>query len=319
MKQTKQRSRWLEALVQYVGLVVALAVMVGIFGAMSRNFWNAQTASSIANSIPDLAIVSVGMTLVLIVGGIDLSVGSVMALCSAVVAVAMERYKIPVPIACLVGGGVGMICGLLNGWTSVAFRIPSFIITLGMLEIARGATYLVTDSKTVYVGSVMEWITEPLVVGLSPAFLLSIVIVVLGQLLLDRTVLGRIAIAIGTNPETVKMSGLRVTPYTVSIFGICGLLCSIAGVIQTSRLSASDPNGGIGLELLAIAACVIGGTSLKGGRGSVFATFLGVLIVSVLQSGLAQLGVPDPLKRIITGAVIIAAVLIDAWRKKNAS
>ncbi len=187
-----------------------------------------------------------------------------------------------------------------------------------MLEIARGLAYLVTDSQTVYVGSKLEWIAAPMP-GLlvSPALLTALACVVGGQFLLQRTVQGRMTIAIGTNPETVRMSGVPLMPYALTTYALSGLLCGLGAIFQASRLESADPNAGMGLELAAIAACVIGGTSLRGGQGSVISAFFGVLIVQVLQSGLATVGASEPLKRVITGAVIVVAVLIDTWRRSK--
>ena len=182
---------------------------------------------------------------------------------------------------------------------------------------ARGATKLVTDSQTKYIGSAVETIGEPLPgILLSPAFLCAITCVVAAQFLLKRTVFGRYCVAIGTNEEAVSMSGIRTAPYSIAVFAISGLLCGMAGLAQTSRLSSADPNAAVGIELAAIAACVIGGTSLMGGRGNVISSFIGVLIIAVLQTGLAQLGVSDANKQIITGAVIVVAVLLDTLRNR---
>ena len=206
----------------------------------------------------------------------------------------------------------GATRGLFNGVISIGFGIPSFIVTLGMLEIARGATKVVTDSQSIYIGKRIEGFAEPLAgISLSPAFLLACAAVIAGQFLLARTVFGRYCIAIGTNAEAVRMSGIRAAPYSVTVFVLSGLMCGLAGLAQTSRFSTADPNAAIGIELAAIAACVIGGTSLVGGRGSVSSSFIGVLIIAVLQTGLAQLGVSDANKQIITGSVIVVAVLLD--------
>lgn len=301
---------------QYGGLLVAIAVLVLFFGAMTKNFFTATTLITVANTIPDITVVAVGMTLVLIAGGIDLSVGSVMAFSGSLLGVLLLSHKWPLAMAA--GGAVllGAVCGGLNGWISAYFRIPAFIVTLGMLEVARGGASWMTDSTTQYVGSSLGWVSEPLpAIGLSVSFLLSIMIVLLGQWMLHRTVLGRLAIAVGTNAESVRMSGISTTPILVSLYCISGALCGVAAIMQSSKLSTVDPNAGVGMELSAIAACVIGGTSLRGGHGSVISTFFGVLVISILQTGLAQMGVSDPIKRMITGGVIILAVLIDAMRK----
>jgi ribose transport system permease protein len=303
---------------QYGRLCLALAVMIVVFSIVRPSFFSAATFRTISSSIPDLTVLAVGMTLVLIVGGIDLSVGSVLALSGVSLGVLMFDHKWPFWLAILPCMFIGSLCGFANGMLSGWFRIPSFIITLGMLEIARGAAFKVTDSQTKYIGSSVSWLGEPIDrLYVSPSFLFAITIVIVGQLLLERTVLGRLCVAIGTNAETVRLSGIRVLPYSVAIFTICGFLCSIASIIQIGRQETSDPNAGTGTELEAIAACVIGGTSLKGGHGSVISTFFGVLIISVLRTGLNLLGVDDPVKRIVTGAVIVIAVLIDSLRSSK--
>lgn len=302
-------------LLQYAGLLGVLCLLIIVFGLLSRNFFQTATFITIANQIPDLTLIAVGMTMVLIIGGIDLSVGSVLALSSAVLGTLMVDHEWPLwsAIPCCVLAGAA--CGLLNGSVSVLAKIPSFIVTLGMLEMARGATKLVTRSETKYIGSAVESIGEPLAgVLLSPAFLMALTAVIFGQFLLSCTVFGRYCLAIGTNAEAVRMSGIRTAPYSISVFVICGTLCGLAGLTNASRLSISDPNAAIGIELSAIAACVIGGTSLMGGRGNVINSFLGVLIIAVLQTGLAQVGASDPMKQLITGSVIIVAVLLDAMR-----
>jgi ribose transport system permease protein len=305
------------SMAQYAGLLMALALLVIVFGSLSENFLQFGTAVSIANQIPDLALLAVGMTLVLIIGGIDLSVGAVLALSSAVLGALMVDYQWPLWAAvpfCLLAGAA---CGLFNGLISVGAGIPSFIVTLGMLEIARGTTKVVTDSQTKYIGSSVESIGEPIAgLQLSPAFLLAITAVLVGEFVLTRTVFGRYLVAIGTNAEAVRMSGIRTAPYSITVFAISGLMCGLAGLTQVSRLSSADPNAAMGIELSAIAACVIGGTSLMGGRGSVISSFLGVLIIAVLQTGLAQIGASDPTKQIVTGSVIVAAVLLDAMRRR---
>lgn len=305
------------SIVQYVGLIGALLLLVLVFSSLSENFLQTGTAISIANQIPDLTLIAVGMTFVLIIGGIDLSVGSVLALSSAVLGSLMVDHQWSLWAAAPVCLLTGAACGVFNGIVSVGAKIPSFIVTLGMLEIARGATKVVTDSQTKYIGSAVESIGEPIAgLQLSSAFLLAVAAVLIGEFVLTRTVFGRYLVAIGTNEEAVRMSGIRSAPYSIAVFAISGMLCGLAGLTQVSRLSSADPNAAIGIELAAIAACVIGGTSLMGGRGSVISSFLGVLIIAVLQTGLAQIGVSDPTKQIITGSVIVAAVLLDAMRRR---
>jgi ribose transport system permease protein len=307
-------------LVEYAGMLAVVVVLVGLFSVLSGHFFSRVTFTTLANQIPALTVIAVGMTLVLIVAGIDLSVGSVMALGAAVLAVARVEWQLPLAVATALCLGVGLLAGAANGFISVRWRIPSFIVTLGMLEIARGGAYLVTESRSVFVGAAMGGVGIPLPgLGLSPAFIVAVMVVAAAQALLSRTVFGRYIVAIGTNAEAVRLSGIDPRPVVVGVFTLAGLLAGLAGVFQVAYLESADPNAGIGMELSAIAAVVIGGTSLMGGRGSVISSFLGVLIISVLQTGLAQIGATEPTKRIVTGAVIVAAVILDAYRRRLGS
>jgi ribose transport system permease protein len=303
----------------YAGLIVALAVMVALFGSLSDYFFSLDTFITIANDIPAIAITAVGMTFVLIIAGIDLSVGSVMALAAAVAGIVMVQWHWPLYVAVFVAMLVGAVAGLLNGAISVTWRLPSFIVTLGMLEVARGAAYIATNSRTQYIGSAVEWLSSPMFGGVSPAFIIAIAIVIVAQLVLTRSVFGRHMIGIGTNEEAMRLAGVDPRPIKIAVFAILGALAGLAGIIQCSRLEAADPNAGIGAELVVIASVVIGGTSLMGGRGSVISTFFGVMVISVLEAGLAQIGASEPTKRIITGCVIIVAVILDMYRERSRS
>ena len=301
-------------------LIITVVVLILFFGVFSDNFFSTATATSILNQLPALTVVTIGMTLVLIVGGIDLSVGSVMALSSAVIGVASINMGIPLPIAAFLGILSGAVCGLFSGLISSYFVLPSFIVTLGMLEMARGLAYLTTNSQTVYIGRDIQHISLPIEgLGVSAAIILSLFLVVLGQFVLKRTIFGRYIVAIGTNENAARMSGIRTKPFKAMVLSLSGALAGLAGLFNAAYLGASDPNAGLGLELSAIAAAVIGGTSLMGGRGSITGAFAGVLIIAILQNGLAQMGVTEPTKRLITGAVIVIAVLVDRWRASKRS
>lgn len=305
----------LSSLSDVLAMLIVLAGLSAFFGLWTRHFWTGQTVRIIVNQIPDLTVVAVGMTLVLVIGGIDLSVGSVLALAGSVLGIALVDWGWPFWLALVAGLGVAGFCGVVNGLISVLWSIPSFIVTLGMLEMARGAAYLVTNSETKYIGPRVEGIARPITgLGTSPAFLIALLMVVAGHLLLTRTVLGRYMIAVGTNEEAVRLSGIDPRPVKLTAFVLSGLLAGLAAVFQVARVSSADPNGASGMELAAIAAVVIGGTSLMGGRGSVLRTFLGVLIIATLQTGLAQIGASEPAKRLITGAVIVIAVVADVHR-----
>lgn len=313
---------WQSLAVQYGGLLAVLVLMIAFFSVRTDSFFQIGTVRLIANQIPELTLLAVGMTLVLVIGQIDLSVGSVMALSGAVVGVLIIKANCPLGLAIPTGVLIGGLCGLVTGSISVWFRIPSFIVSLGMLEIARGATRRLLDSNTLSIGSEIGIISRPIAgLGLSPAFLIALTSVLVVQFLLSRTVFGRYCVAIGTNAEAVRMSGIRTEPYAIAVFIISGILCGLASLAPTSLMEAADPGVGTGIELSAIAACVIGGTSLMGGRGNAISTFLGVLIIAVLQTGLSRLSVEDANKQIVTGAVIIVAVLVDTVRRswRNAS
>ena len=302
---------------QSIGLIAVLFALVALFSVLSDYFLSVITFTTLVNQIPALTVIAVGMTFVLIIAGIDLSVGSVMALSSGCLGLALVDWQWNLPLAIFLSLGVGLLCGFINGAVSTYWAIPSFIVTLGMLEIGRGSAYLVTDSQTKYLGGSVEFIGAPVSgLGLSPAFLFAVCIVVLGQVVLSRSVFGRYLVAIGTNEHAVTLSGIRSAPIKVMVFCIAGLLAGLAGIFHVAYLESADPNAGIGLELSAIAAVVIGGTSLAGGRGSVINTFLGVLIIAVLQAGLAQIGASEPSKRVVTGLVIVAAVVLDAYRQR---
>ena len=291
-------------------------VLVGFFSLTTRHFLTTVTFQTIVNQIPDALVIAVGMTFVLVIGGIDLSVGSVLSLAGAVLGVALVRQQWPLPMAAAVCLLTGVAAGAANGFVTVRWALPSFIVTLGMLEAARGAAYLVTHSQTVYIGAPIERLAEWDVAGISLPFIGALLVVAAGQLVLSGTVFGRHMLAVGANEEAARLSGVNTRQIRFLVFLMSGALAGLAAIIQCARMSAADPNTGIGYELNAIAAVVIGGTSLMGGRGSVINTFFGVLIIAVLESGLAQIGAQDPTKRLVTGAVIVGAVIVDHYRHR---
>jgi ribose transport system permease protein len=309
---------WRGLLLQYAGLLSALLLLIVAFGLKTDHFLSLTTLRTISNQIPDAVMLAVGMTLVMIVGGIDLSVGSVMALSGALLGVCLAQWHWPLApalAACLL---MGLLCGLVNGLITVQWKLPSFIVTLGMLEVARGAAYLMTNSQTIYIGAAVERLGAVSPFGLSAPFVCAIVAVMVAQFALTRMVWGRYALAVGANEEAARYTGVNPRPIKVAVFGLSGLLAACAAVLQCARLSSADPNAGAGAELQAIAACVIGGASLLGGRGSVVNTFFGVLIIAVLGAGLAQIGAQEPTRRFVTGCVILAAVILDVYRARLA-
>lgn len=303
-------------LVDYAGMLAVLAVLIAFFGLSTENFFDRATFRSIANQIPHAVLLAVGMTYVLVIAGIDLSVGAMLALSASVLGVCMVQHGLPLLAAVPICLAVGLLCGLVNGLVTIAWGLPSFIVTLGMLEAARGGAYLVSSSETQYIGSRIEAVADVSLAGLSLPFLVALGVVAVGQLVLTRTVFGRYLVAIGTNEEAVRLTGIDPRPIKLAVFALSGLLAGLAAVLQTARFQAADPNAGAGAELEAIAAAVIGGTSLMGGRGSVVNSFFGVVIIAVLGAGLAQMGAQEHTKRLITGCVIVAAVILDQYRHR---
>ena len=310
----RRKSQTQEILENCLGLVAVLILLAAVFSVSTAHFFSITTFTSIANEIPTAVLIAVGMTFVLIIGGIDLSVGSVLAVSGGVLGIAMVQWQWPVWVAMIACVLVGAFCGLINGALIVRFQLPSFIVTLGLLEAARGAAYLVTNSQTQYIGADIEQINDFTIFGLSLPFFVSLIVVVIAQLVLTGTVFGRYLIAIGTNEEAARLSGIDPRPIKIIVFMISGALSGFAAVAYCARLASVDPNAGSGFELEAIAAVVIGGTSLMGGRGAVINSLFGVLVIAVLETGLAQLGAQEPVKRLVTGGVIVAAVIVDFYR-----
>lgn len=313
----KSRVR-LASMAEPLGLVAVLVGLIVLFSLFNDRFFTAATLNQIANQVPALTVIAIGATFVIIAGGIDLSVGSVMAFSGAVLGISLVEWGVPFVGAVFLAIFAGVVCGALNGWITVRFRVPGFIVTLGMMQIARGLAYLATRSQTVYIGKSVEWVGSPLpVAGFSPAFAIAVLLVILGQIILHGTVFGRYVRVIGANEEVAIYSGIRTGPIKIGVYLLAGALAGLAALFDGSKIQAIDPNAGSGIELSAIAAAVIGGTSLMGGRGSVVGTFIGVLIIATLGAGLAQMGTSEPVKLLVTGIVIVAAVIIDGWKNRR--
>ena len=296
-------------------IFVSLLAIVVFFSLISESFLSLTTLSTLLNQLPALTVVSIGMTLVLISGGIDLSVGSVVALSAGVIGAGIAVLGLPLPLAACLGILTGACVGFANGSLGAYLRLPIFIVTLGMLEVSRGLAYLVTDSQTVYIGATIQSFAIPWGgSGMSASILVALTLVVVFEFMLKKTIFGRQIVAVGSNESAAEVAGIDPRRVRCIVLVLSGLLAGLGGLMNAAYLGSADPNAGIGLELSAIAAAVIGGTSLMGGRGSVVGAFVGVLIVSVLQIGLAQIGITEPTKRVITGAVIILAVILDRWR-----
>ncbi|MDJ0466401.1 ABC transporter permease [Streptomyces sp. H27-C3] len=306
------------------GIGIALLALVLIFTLAAPKFATSDNLTNIATEITLNTMLAVGMTFVILVGGIDLSVGSVMALSAVVSGEILTTTNLSTPVAVLVAVVVatlvGMACGFVNGFVSEKWRVPSFIITLGMLNVARGAALEYTNAQTLYdfPPGFSRFGTSTLL-GIPSLFWIALIMVVVGHLVLTRTVFGRLVFAIGSNEEAVRLSGHRTGIVKVAVFVIAGFAVGIAAVTYMARLNIASPILGSGYELSAIAAVVIGGASLSGGKGSMIGTLLGACLLGVLTNGLLLLGVSDFQRQMITGAVIMIAVVIDHYRGKLAA
>ncbi len=293
---------------------VALCVAISL---MTPHFFTTGNLLNVAQQTVINAIIAVGLTFVIISGGIDLSVGSTLAFSGVVMALGL-RAGWPVPLCVGVSLGVGAACGVVNGLLITLGRLPPFIATLGMMSVARGAALLVTDGRPVSgFSESFRWLATGEVLGLPMPVWVMIAVYALTHVVLTRTRFGRYTYAIGGNEEAAILSGVPVRIYKVGIYALGGALAGLSAVLLTARLNSAQPIAGLSYELDAIAATVIGGTSLMGGRGSVVGTLIGALIMGVLRNGLNLLGVSSFVQQVVIGAVIIAAVMLDTLMKRE--
>ena len=269
------------------------------------------------------AIIAIGMTLVIITGGIDLSVGSLVALASVAAALALragggaEASWPVVVLACLVGIGLCAAAGLLSGSLVAGVGVPAFIATLGLMLMAKGLAFRLADGQSISaLPPAFLWLGRGRTLGVPNPVLLMGGLYVAAHLLMSRTVFGRYVYAIGGNAAAARLSGLRVGRVLVAVYVLTGALAGLGGVLLASQLSAGDPKFGLMYELDVIAAVVVGGTSLMGGRGRVFGTLVGAFLIAVIKNGMNLLGVDPFNQQIVLGAVLTAAVTLDTLRAK---
>lgn len=314
----------LQSFLQSVGIGLALIALIGFFSVFTDHFLTANNITNILTQITINLVLAVGMTFVILIGGIDLSVGSILAFAAVVAGKVITLPSLgpteAILLAFLAAAFAGTLCGVLNGVISAYWALPSFIITLGMLNIARGAALQVSNAQTIYsFPAAFNALGSTMVFGLPLMFLVALGLVLLAWFVLTRTVFGRMVYGIGNNEEAVRLAGHSVFGYKVAAFTICGAMAGLAAMIYMARLNIASPIAGIGFELNAIAAVIIGGTSLSGGRGSVVGTLIGACIIGVLANGLILMGLSDFMRQMITGVVIIVAVILDHFRAKYSS
>ncbi|MCI1777112.1 ABC transporter permease [Paenibacillus lautus] len=312
---------------QQVLALASLVVLVLFFTFSSSNFFQFSNIVGILLSTAVIGVLALGSTFVIITGGIDLSVGTVMTLSGVMTGVCITFWGLPVPVGILGGILTGALCGLLSGTTVAKMKIPPFIATLAMMMIAKGLALIISGAKPVYFndaesfaevsqGSVLGWLVPGL--DIPNAVVIFFIAAILGYLILSKTILGRYNFALGSNEEATRLSGVNVGFWKVVIYTLTGAFTGLAGVMMASRLNSANPALGAGYELEAIAAVVIGGTSLSGGKGTIIGTVIGALIMSVLTNGLRILSVPQEWQTVVVGFVIILAVYADILRRRKA-
>ena len=321
-------------IIQKFAALGSLFVLIAVFSLTSSAFFTVNNAMTIALQVTSIALLGIGATCVIITGGIDLSVGSVLALAGVVAALAVRDFGIPVPFAMLIGILTGSVCGWINGLLVTKMKLPPFIATLGMMLIARGVALQITGARAVSGlgetfgvlgnGSLFRIVTIgddgfPTVVfpGIPYPVILMVVIAIAVSLMLNRSVLGRHIYAVGSNADATRLSGVNVGRVVSFTYVLSGTLAGLTGCVLMSRLVTAQPNEGVMYELDAIASAVIGGTSLIGGVGTISGTAIGAFVIGILRNGLNMNGVSAFTQQIIIGLVILGTVWIDQLRNRR--
>ncbi len=312
--------------VQRVLAFGALIVLIIAFSLASPNFFQFDNIVGILLATAVNGVLALGVTFIIITGGIDLSVGTVMTLSAVMMGIFITNWHLPVPIGVFAGLATGAIMGMANGVIIARMKVPPFIATLGMLYVAKGLALVLSGLKPIYFNDtpIVNQVAMGSAVGaIIPGFdIPNVVLVLFGAaiiagIILTKTVLGRYAFALGSNEEATRLSGVNVNFWKIAVYTLGGLFSGLAGVMIAARLNSAQPALGQGYELDAIAAAVIGGTSLSGGEGSMVGTIIGAFIISTLTNGLRILSVPQEWQTIITGAIVILAVYLDILRRRQ--
>lgn len=297
--------------------VIALIILMAVITIINSNFLTANNLLNLLLQVTSNALIAFGMTFVILTGGIDLSVGSILALSSALTA-GLLGSGMPVILAILISLILGCILGMMNGLLISYGKLAPFIVTLATMTIFRGATLVYTNGNPITKGLsdtfLFQFLGQGYIVGIPfPVIIMFIVFIIL-YVLLHKTAFGKSVYAIGGNEKAAYISGVKLNKVKIIIYSISGIMASISGLIITSRLSSAQPTAGASYEMDAIAAVVLGGTSLSGGKGRILGTLIGALIIGVLNNGLNIIGVSAFWQQVVKGVVILIAVLIDRFK-----
>ncbi|GAB4423881.1 MAG: ABC transporter permease [Anaerolineae bacterium] len=304
----------------------ALIVLFVVFSVASPNFFQFSNIVGILLATAVNGVLALGVTFIIVTGGIDLSVGTVMTLSAVMAGVFITFWGLPVPLGVLAGLITGGLCGLANGLIITRMKIPPFIATLGMMMIARGLALVISGLTPIYFNDAPSFtnIAMGSVLGavipgfeIPNAVLILFLAAIIAGLILSKTILGRYTFALGSNEEATRLSGVNVAAWKTAVYALGGLFSGLAGVLIAARLNSAQPSLGAGYELDAIAAVVIGGTSLSGGEGTILGTIIGAFIISTLTNGLRILSVPQEWQIVITGVIVITAVYLDILRRRQ--
>lgn len=313
---TKMQPRDYGSILRKLGPLLGFIVLCLMLAVVSEQFLTVSNLLNVTRQVSINAIIAVGMTLVILTGGIDLSVGSIVAISGSITAGLMVGGMGSVP-AILAGLLLGTFIGVMNGLLVSYGKIPPFIATMGMMTIVRGYTLVYTDGRPITGFSEGFRDIGSGYVGIIPIPVIIMILIFIGAwLLLKKNQFGRYVYAIGGNEEAARLSGINTKKHLIGVYGIAGLLAAVSGIILTSRLNSAQPTAGMAFEMDAIAAVVLGGTSLAGGRGTIVGTLVGALIIGVLDNGLNLLNVSSFYQQVAKGVVILLAVIMDRKQGK---
>jgi ribose transport system permease protein len=316
------RDSFLQGLKDNMGIIIALLVLcliLSINPITKDSFLTLKNVFNVLRQISSNLFLACGMTMVIILGGIDLSVGSVIALSGCIAAGMVSRYQLPLGVAIILGILVGLVVGMCNGLVISKTTIPAFIVTLATMNIAKGLAYVYTGGSPVRVVT-KEWqFLGAGYIGIVPTpVIILIIILIITALIMNRTKMGRYIYAVGGNAQAARFSGIKVARVKFFVHAYSGLMAGLAGVVLASRMYSGQPTAGEGAEMDAIAAVVVGGTSMSGGFGKIGGTIIGGLIIGVLNNGLNLLNVNSFWQYVVKGAVILLAVFIDYFKNRKA-